>query len=505
MMGFTVSRAIKWWSIDRPDRIALEYEGEPLSYAELYAWALRVAAALRSQGVKPGDRVSTVAANSLDYAVLIVGIVLAGAIHAPLTFRASARDLRRSLDLLAPTLLVCDAERGGCATEALGADEQDKLRSLDIIRPLRDAPEPPPAHEARPEDPLFIIGTSGSTGFPKGVVYTHGSTMTYAAEFAIMEPATGNGGSILAAGPYSSSSGTLLLMQFLSVGTTIYAQNRFTPELALAMLQDKKITTFLASVIFWERIAALPEFERADLSTIKFAQISGARVNTALLERYREKGLVLRQAYGCTEAGGAWAARDNTATTEPDKCGPGAMFSDYAILLPDGSFASAGEPGEILVRSAGLTAGYWNDPEQTAGTYRNGWLHTGDRGVMDADGNLTFIDRIKDIIISGGLNVSAMEVEGAIAEIDGVEEVVVIAAQDAEFGETPLAVIHGDLDRLDPQAIVRHCRLALASYKVPRYIAIEPDPLPRLPSTKINKVLLRERYRDAATFLEKVR
>jgi fatty-acyl-CoA synthase len=504
-MAFTVSRAFQWWSIDRPDRVALDYEGEPVTYRELYAWGARVAAWLAAQGVKPGDRVSTVAANSLDYAVLIVGIMLSGGINAPLTFRASPRELRRSLDLLTPALLFCDAEREDCARDALGGEEQGKLRSLGVIRGLRDAPEPPAAHAARFDDPLFIIGTSGSTGFPKGVVYTQGSTMTYAAEFAMMEPATGNGGSIVAAGPYSSSSGTLLLMQFLSTGATIYAQNKFSPEIALRLLQEKKITTFLASVIFWERIAALPEFEQADLSTIRFAQISGARVNPALLARYREKGLVLRQAYGCTEAGGAWAARDTTATTAPDKCGPGGMFSGYRIVLPDGAAAPAGEPGEILVWSDGLTVGYWNDPEQTAKAYKDGWFHTGDRGVMDAEGNLTFIDRIKDIIISGGLNISAMEVEGAIAEIDGVEEVVVIAAQDAEFGETPLAVIHGDLARLDPKAIVQHCRTALASYKVPRYVALEPEPLPRLPSTKINKVLLREKYKEAAAFLERVR
>jgi acyl-CoA synthetase (AMP-forming)/AMP-acid ligase II len=98
-----------------------------------------------------------------------------------------------------------------------------------------------------------------------------------------------------------------------------------------------------------------------------------------------------------------------------------------------------------------------------------------------------------------------MEVEGAIAEIDGVAEVVVIAAEDNEFGETPLAVIHGDIDRLDPKAIVEHCRAALASYKVPRYVALEREPLPRLPSTKINKVLLREKYKEAPAFLEKVR
>jgi fatty-acyl-CoA synthase len=504
-MAFTVSRALKWWAWDKPDRVAIEYDGEPLTYAELYAWGLRVAAYLAEQGIGPGDRVSTVAENSLDYAVLIVGIMLAGAVNAPVSFRSSARELRNSLDILTPTLLFCDRDREQCANEALRPAEAHKLRSLNLIRPLRDAPEPRAAYEATPHDPLFIIGTSGSTGTPKGVIYSHGSTMVYAAEFAIMEPATGNGGSILAAGPYSSSSGTLLLMQFLSVGATVIAQSKFSPERALRLLQEKKITTFLAAVVFWERIAALPEFETADLSTIKFAQISGARVNTRLLERYREKGLVLRQAYGCSEAGGAWAARDETAVSAPEKAGPGALFTEFAVMRPDGSFALPNEAGEILIRGPSLSPGYWRNEEETARAFRDGWLHTGDRGALDQRGNVTFVDRIKDIIISGGLNISAMELEAAIAEIEGVEEVAVLAAKDDEFGETPLAVIHGDLQRLDKTAIVQHCRAALASYKVPRYIALEPEPLPRLPSGKISKVLLREKYREAPAFLERVR
>lgn len=503
-MSFTVSRAIKWWAWDKPERVALNYEGEVVTYAQLHAWSARVAAWLARQGVAPGDRVMMVGENSLEYAVLIVGTTLAGAVSAPVTFRSSERELRRSIELMAPALVFCDEAREELVSEALGSAQQDRIQLLPLVRTLRDAPEPPPVREARPEEPLFIIGTSGSTGAPKGVVYTQGSTMTYAAEFAIMEPATGNGGSILAAGPYSSASGTLLLLQFLSVGTTIYAENKFTPERALRLLIDHKITTFLASTIFYERIAALPEFADADLSTIKFAQISGARVSTSLLARYHEKGVTLRQAYGCTEAGGAWAARDETALSDPEKCGPGAMFTDFAVMLPDGSFAPPGEAGEILVRSPCLAAGYWNDPAQTAKTFRDGWLHTGDRGVLDERGNLTFIDRIKDIIISGGLNISAMEVESTIAEIDGVVEVVVLAAKDAEFGETPLAVVHGD-SSLNARTILAHCRQTLASYKVPRYVVLEPEPLPRLPSGKISKVSLREKYKEAPAFLERVR
>jgi acyl-CoA synthetase (AMP-forming)/AMP-acid ligase II len=181
------------------------------------------------------------------------------------------------------------------------------------------------------------------------------------------------------------------------------------------------------------------------------------------------------------------------------------MFSEYAILLEDGSLTRVGGPGEILIRSACLTTGLWNNPQATAEAIQDGWLHTGDLGVIDETGNLTFVDRLKDIIISGGLNISAAEVERVIAEIPGVEEVAVIVAHDPSFGETPLAIVHGATQRLSPAIVVDHCNRHLANYKVPRYVAIEAEPLPRLPSGKISKPLLRQKFKDAETFLPKVR
>ncbi|MBL8546444.1 MAG: acyl--CoA ligase [Hyphomonadaceae bacterium] len=505
MSGFTITRALQWWRREHPERIAVHYEGDEVSFAELYDWAARIADHLRTNGVKPGDRVSGFAENSLDYAALIIGIVLAGAIHAPISFRSSARELRRTLDVLTPTLVFADNQRAATATEALGLDEAGKLRSLGEIGPLKNAPTPRAAHTPHPDDPLFIISTSGSTGEPKGVVYTHRSFMTYAAEFAMMEPECCNGGSVFATGPFSSSSGTILLIQFLASGASVYSQRHFDAAEALRLILDKRIRVFLASTIFFERIAALPEFETADLSCVKFAQIGGARVNPALLSRYRQRGLILRQAYGCTEAGGAWAARDDTALTEPEKCGAGAMFTEFAIKDEDGGFAPPHVPGEILIRSACLSAGYWNNEKATAEAFRDGWLHTGDRGVADERGAITFIDRIKDIIISGGMNISAMEVERVVAEAPGVREVAVLAAKDDQFGETPMAVIYGDPKTISVPDIIQHCNAHLANFKVPRYVAVETEPLPRLPSGKISKVLLRQKYEAAHTFLPKVR
>jgi fatty-acyl-CoA synthase len=505
-MAFTIERALKWWFRDKPDALAIYYDGETLTFGQLEAWATRVSAWLEDEGVKPGDRIGMVAANSIEYAVLLVGTMLAGGIGNPVSFRSSARDLRKSCAITEPRLVFADADRAECLAQALDGGNESPQRDLAVIRKLKDAPAPTrrPSFEAKAEDPLFIIGTSGSTGFPKGTIYTHGATMVYASEFVMMQPAVGHGGGALVTGPYSSASGTLLLFQFLATGASVYSESKFTPEGALRMLRDYSITTFLASTIFFERMAALPEFDSADLSSLAFAQISGARVSQELLARFRDKGVILRPAYGCTEAGGAWAARDDTAMTEPEKCGPGAMFSRFRVIREDGSDADAGEPGEILIGSDALAAGYWNDPEQTAATFRDGWLHTGDRGVLDERGNLTFIDRIKDIIISGGLNVSAMEVENVISELPEVDEVVVIAVPDEQFGETPLAIVHGSAP-IDPAAVIAHCKEALTAYKVPRYVSVEDEPLPRLPSGKIDKVSVRAKYQDAAKQLEKVR
>ena len=329
--------------------------------------------------------------------------------------------------------------------------------------------------------------------------------VTYASEFVLMEPRCGRGSGVLVVGPFSSGSGYLVMMQCIVQGGTVYIESQFEAKRGLELLTRHRITAFMAVPIFFERMSSLPEFADADLSNLYWTQVGGARVSPDLLKTWRDKGVILRHAYGSTEAGGAWGARDDVAVAEPQKCGRGGMFSEYAILLDDGSVTRIGGPGEILIRSACMTTGLWNNPRASEEILKDGWLHTGDLGVIDATGNLTFVDRLKDIIISGGLNIAAAEVERVIAEVPGVTEVAVIAAHDEKFGETPLAIVHGDLTQLTAALIVQHCDRHLANYKVPRYVAFETDPLPRLPSGKLSKPILRQKYRGAEATLAKVR
>jgi fatty-acyl-CoA synthase len=294
-------------------------------------------------------------------------------------------------------------------------------------------------------------------------------------------------------------------MHYTTQGCTIYMVPQFDALKALRLIERERITCFGAVPAFFEFIAALPEFADADLSSIRLATAGGARVSRQLLDTYRAKGVIIRQIYGQTEVGGnATMMPEHLAMDAPEKCGWGSVFMDLRVVRPDGSDCAPGETGEILMRSPSLMQGYWRNPEETARTIRDGWLYSGDLGVLDEQGMLTFVDRLKDLIISGGLNISAAEVERVITEFPGIVEALVIAAPDPKFGETPLAVIHGPQEPNIP-ALIKHCDANLANYKVPRYVVFSPEPLPRLATGKLSKPAVRERYADAHQRLPRVR
>jgi fatty-acyl-CoA synthase len=378
---------------------------------------------------------------------------------------------------------------------------------LDIsqVRLLRKGP---PAHidlELDPNAPVVIISTSGSTARPKGVVYTHNSMIDYANEFLLQEPSISKGARVLALAPLSTSAGFVQLMHYMVLGCSLYMEPAFEPKSGLELLVREKINSFGGVPVLFERIAALEGFAAADLSQLRLVTVGGSAVTKALLDAWMKKGIVIRQIYGQTECGGLGTIMPgNLASDAPEKCGWGAPFTDLVTVRPDGSRCAAGEVGEILMRNPGRMIGYWNNATATAEALKDGWLHTGDLGVLDERGLLTFVDRMKDIIISGGLNISAAEVERAILTYPGVEEVVVIAAPDPRFGETPMAVLYGR-DRIDVASLIKHCNGCLADYKVPRYVVVELEPLPKLATFKLSKPAVRAKYKDRTADLPRVR
>ena len=292
------------------------------------------------------------------------------------------------------------------------------------------------------------------------------------------------------------------------LGGALIVEPDLTPSRAVGLIEKHSVRALFGVPLIFEALSQTPEFEQADLSSLQTAIIGGAAVPVDLLRRWADKGVLLRQIYGMTEAGGvATATLKAEALEHPESCGTGSIFTEVRVMGHDGSLLGPGEPGELVVRGPGVTPGYWDDPESTAAALRDGWLHSGDVGTCDEQGRITFVDRMKDLIISGGINISPVELEVAIASLDGVAEVSVIAARDPRFGETPAAIVTvaADSEGLDEAAVVAHCEKVLSDYKVPRYVVLRSEPLPRLPSGKLAKRAIREEYHDVAERFTRVR
>ena len=507
-MPGTLVDTFKWWAVERADQAAIVEGDDRLTYRELNDWAECVADSLLADGLQAGDRVTIIATNSMKWVIAAQGVMLAGGIVAPVNPRFTVSEASFIVaDRYQSAVIFHDDERQPLAAAVAGKIPGCRLRSLEEVTELRH--QKPRMEQPRPtitrRSDAVIIPTSGSTGRPKGVVYTHGGLVDYAADTAIARPGAIHNAKVFLFGPLCTSAGYVVMTQYLNYGGTVYIEGIFDAQVALDKIQREKISVMMGAPIFFERIMDLPDFADADLSSLGYCLVGGAQVSRKLLDSWLNKGVILRQLYGQTEAGGqATINTDDGAINSPEKCGRGAPFTKLAVIGPDGDFLPANTPGEIVIKSAGMMDRYWQDEEATAKTLVDGWLRTGDLGEIDEQGLLTFIDRLKDIIISGGLNISAAEVERVVAEVPGVIEAAVIAAADAKFGETPMAIVYS-AEGVTPEAIVAHCNAELSGFKVPRYIVVENQPLPRLATGKIAKMQLRETYRDADKTLPKVR
>ena len=505
-MSGTVIDALTFWARMKPEHTAINFQGETISYRELESWADGVAHDLRARGVDPGDRVSLLGVNSLEWAVAALGAWKIGAIVAPFNNRMVATELKALVAKCEPTVVYVDDELRTRLEESR-SDHEFSIASLQTdVKPLRGGD-----HEKFPtpvvdlDTATAIVFTSGTTGQPKGVIFTHATIAGEMHEWAMIEPIQPNSLRPLLVLPLFTAAGIIWgIARTVLHGGSLFLEPGFDPARALEVLTTGGANVLTGPPILFEQISKSPGFTEADLSHMVSAHCGGARVPVDLLHKWLDQGAALRQIYGQTEIGGsATATPRDEAAKYPEKCGWGGIFTKIRVVDPFGEDLPPGESGQILLRGPGMTPGYWNDPEATAATIVDGWLHTGDLGSLDENGYLTFIDRLKDIIISGGLNIAPAEIETVIAQIPGVDEVAVIPVPDAKFGETPAAIVKSST--VSEKEIVDHCSANLADYKVPRYVVLVEEDLPRMPSGKIAKRDVRASYGDIADGLAKVR
>jgi len=493
-MAGTIDSALRWWASEVPDRLILEVSGDSVTYAEMDAWVSRAAANLADLGLGIGDRVVIYAGNCLEWCVATLSVIRAGGIVAGLNTNMVRSEIDYLVKSYEPALIVVDSETEGRVDEYASVHRWH----TDDILACRSGPEIEFQREIDRDAPVMIVTTSGSTARPKGVVFSHRTMSDSAAWQALADPLDAPYRKQLVVAPMSTSAGVVPFVHTLFLGGTIYLERKFEAAAALQLLTQNAINVFTAVPIFFQRMADDPAFATADLSHIQISTTGGSAVAIELLRKWADKGVIVRQMYGQTEVGGTATVNPRRyALSHADKCGGSGMFMDLEVIDGDGNFLPSGQTGQIVVRGPGVMLGYWQNPQATKETIVDDWVRTGDIGVFDELGLLKMVDRMKDIIISGGLNISAAEVERVILEYDGVEEVAVIAVPHASFGETPCAIVYSK-QAVNLEALIAHCSTSLASFKVPRHVVIEPEPLPRLASGKISKPALRSRYSDAS-------
>ncbi|MFV0278598.1 MAG: class I adenylate-forming enzyme family protein, partial [Parahaliea sp.] len=486
-----------WWATEHCDGIALVEQSDAVTYAELKAWSSAVSEWLLQQGLECGNRVTVLAANSLEWVIMSQAVLRAGGLLAPINPRFTQSEVDYMIKRYSSRFIFYDEERQTLAQSLAENNDFATAVSLEKVREIRGDGGDWPATARRrqyleSDGEVVIIPTSGSTSRPKGVVYSNRTILDYCSQFALAEAHATNHPGVMVVAPLCTSAGYVVMTQHLVYGGTVYIANAFNPEFVVEKIHEGAITSIMGVPYFWEQMATVEAFAGADMSGLRTALVGGSRCSDELLKTWLGKGVLIRQLYGQTECGGQGTINTVAAALDhPEKCGRGHIFTRIAVINPEGEFCKPGEPGEIVIKGPGNMVRYWDDPEETAKVLKDGWLHTGDLGVLDEDGLLTYLDRLKDIIISGGMNISAAELERVISEYPGIEEVAVIAVPDERFGETPMAIIHSR-DDIDESILYAHCKAELSSFKLPKYFLQSSEPLPRLATQKISKPSLRE-------------
>lgn len=471
-----------------PDRVALTYGKENRTYRELTTRVNRLASALRGLGVRRGDRVAYLGPNHPALVETFFAAGALGAVFVPLNTRLAPPELEYVLrDAGAEILLLGEGRDGaGLPGRHVPADGFEDLVASGDPEPL-DEP-------VALDDPCLIMYTSGTTGRPKGAVLTHGNLIWNCYNLLLGVDVTSDEMTLISAPLFHVAAlNQTLLPTFLKGGCSVLMPS-WEVDACYDLIEEHGITWMFGVTTMFAAFARSPRWPDADLSSLRHLMAGGASVPAALIRTYQERGLVFCQGYGLTEtAPGATFLEASQSARKVGSAGVPVFFADVRVVRADGTDAPPGEPGEVLIQGPNVTPGYWRDPDATGAAFTpDGWFHSGDVAVLDEDGHLYIVDRVKDMFISGGENVYPAEVEAAIFEHPAVAEVAVLGVPDAKWGEVGRAFLV-----LRPGAQVTagelrdFLRSRLASYKIPVYVDVV-DELPKTGSGKIHKPRLRD-------------
>jgi len=498
------NRYVAFWSRRRGDALAIACNEERMSWRELDRASAALAGYLHEQGLRRGDRFGCLLGNGIPWCVAYVASLRMGTIFVPLNSMFGPFELEQ---------IFADA---GCSavlsTPALAArlgivDDrapQDRLRLY-----FCDTATPPTDYSAviaagaKFTDPLLpdddvmaICYTSGTTGVPKGAMLTHRAVDAAMQGLVLNFGLRGGEERVLILAPLGFTGGVISnLAVVIVLGASAFVETAVDPARAYRLLTEEGITYFGGVPALWERIAMASGFETADLSNLRAAFTGGAPVPRPLLEKFLAKGVTIRQQYGFTEGCAGVSSPDAfTAADDPGSCGHPLPGIDLEIRNEAGQRTAPGEVCEVHARGPQLMSGYWNKPEATREAFDGEWYRTGDLGLYGEHGDIRIVDRKKNMLISGGVNIYPAEVERALAQVPGVVETLVLGLPSERWGQEVAAIVYGPSITDGGASVLAQVRDLIGAYKAPKQLRISPQPLPRTASNKIARTGVQELF-----------
>ncbi|WP_428390313.1 class I adenylate-forming enzyme family protein [Lichenicoccus sp.] len=521
------------------ERIFLVYEQERVSYDAFGRAAMHIARTLVERGVRPGDRVAIAIRNLPEWPVAFFGAVLAGAVATPLNAWWSASELAHGLVDCGAVAAVFDGERYErvrehlpdcsalrhtfvCRNRAEAGALGDATAFEALIGPSANwsALEPVGAPPVRvgPEDNATLLYTSGTSSRSKGVLASHrgATTPIFATLLSQVRSFVRRGETPPALDPEAPQKCSIMAIPFFHVtgcfafltvsmvmGARVVLMRRFEPEVAMALIERERATSIGGVPTIPWQLLEHPARERYDLSSLDSVSYGGAPAAPELVRR-------MRDTWPHAVSGSGWGMTETCSTFthhfaedyahRPESCGPATPVGDMKIVDSDGRSLPVGETGELWVRGPHVVRSYWNNPEATAASFRDGWLKTGDLARLDEEGFCTIVDRLKDVIIRGGENIYSIEVEDALFSHPAVMDAALVPIAHRTLGEVPGAVVTLKPGfTADEDELRTHVAGQLAAFKVPVRVLLRHEPLPRNANGKVLKPELRRLFTEEAT------
>lgn len=498
----TVDGVVRRAARRTPDRAALVFGDRTWTYRELDDAVSRTAAHLLQLGVSPGDRVATYGKNSDAYVLAFLGCSRAGAIHVPINFALTGEELSYLITQSGSSVLYVDPALRA-RVDAL--DEQPAH-----VRMLRDTPDslveqvrtgdvPVVDVEGADTDLAQLLYTSGTTSKPKGAMMTHRALIHHYVSCIHALALSADDDPLVAMPIYHSAGMHVFTLPYLAVGAVVRMMEApDVPEILRRVEAERIGSLFLAPTV-WVPAVNHDDFATRDLSSLRKAFYGASIMPGPILEKLRTAlpELGVYNCFGQSEIGPlATVLQPEEHDARPESCGRPVLFVELRVVDDEGHDVDAGGTGEVVYSSPQLCTGYWDKPEETEEVFRDGWFHSGDMVRIDEEGFITVVDRIKDVINTGGVLVASREVEDALYTHDAVAEVAVVGTPDDRWIEavTAFVVLKGEAA---PSRLIAHAKAKLAGYKVPKNVHVVEE-LPRNQSGKLLKRVLRDQLEGSS-------